>query len=141
VLTTTFGQCAPEILFATGAREYWRRASNGHADQRAHLDRDRIESFAFRASGLLDRKRLEEVLAELPPEVYRLKGIVQFAGEDWCSIVNYTCGRARLDWHAPVREAAFDNRILVIGREVSRWRDSIVPGLEACRAPVPARAS
>jgi hypothetical protein len=57
---------------------------------------------ASRASSIAPLVRsaraFERLLARLPADVLRAKGIVRFAGRDWHCLFNYTCGRHELTW-------------------------------------------
>ena len=134
LIPSTYGEVKEEILFATGTAGYWRQASdpgNGGSEP-LHLDRDRITSFSFRREGLMHRARFEACLARLPPQVYRAKGIVKFKGEGWSSLFNYTCGRSRVDWLAPAEGDRFDNRGVVIGKNLPAVQARILEEMEEC---------
>jgi G3E family GTPase len=130
-LPTTYGQVDAGLLLATGARAYWRGPTAPTGNGGPHPG-DGIESFSFRHPGLLLRSRFEAFLQRLPPTVYRAKGIVKFAGEGWCSVFNYTCGRARIDWLAPAEEDRFDNRAVFLGRDLRTGREGLLRRLEEC---------
>jgi cobalamin biosynthesis protein CobW len=129
---TTYGALKHEILFASSAAGYWAKPvpSEAHA---SHLDEDRITSFSFREEGLLDRHRFENFLTSLPSGVYRAKGIVRFSGDGWSSLFNYTCGRWRVDWLAPVTEEDFTNRAVFIGKNLSPVEQQILRDLKETR--------
>ena len=134
LIPTTYGEVKQEILFAISTAGYWQRPVSTAQDngQGAHLDRDRITSFSFQREGLMNRERFEKFLEKLPAEVYRAKGIVKFSGEGWSSVFNYTCGRSRIDWLSPEDGQSFNNRAVVIGKNLRAMQERILRDLEKC---------
>ncbi len=134
LIPATYGEVKQEILFATSSARYWQRpvsASQGDG-QEAHLEWDQITAFSFRREGLMNRERFEKFLKKLPAQVYRAKGIVKFLGENWSSVFNYTCGRSRVDWLGPEDGQSFNNRAVVIGKNLLTVRERILRDLEKC---------
>jgi len=134
LLPAEHGEVKEQILFANSTAPYWHRpvsppAGDGHEP---HLRKDGITSFSFRSEGLIDRRRFEKFLERLPASVYRAKGIVKFSGESWSSVFNYTCGRYRLEWLAPAEGDRFDNRGVVIGKELAGVQEKILSDLKSC---------
>src|SRR5262249_5972801 len=77
-------------------RDRARRADAG--DARGHLHADGFASFVYRSTGSLDQDRFERLVARLPRDIVRAKGIVRFAGRDWQCLFSVTCGRPELTW-------------------------------------------
>jgi G3E family GTPase len=58
-----------------------------------HLAVDNVITFTVRAPGQLDREKTLSFLSALPKSVYRLKGVLAFAGEEQPKLVQYVAGR------------------------------------------------
>lgn len=127
---TVRGAIDSDVLFATGVATFRERA---RAAAGAHLHADGFASFVYRSDAPLDQGRFERLLARLPRDVVRAKGIVQFAGRDWQSLFNVTCGRPELTWvQLPgVRE----NQAVFIGRNLARHEAALRARLAACEIP------
>jgi G3E family GTPase len=125
---TVRGAIDSDVLFATGVAAYREHArmSSGH------LHDDGITSFLHRSERPLDQAAFERVLAGLPADVLRAKGIVRFAGRDWHCLFNFTCGRHELSWQKLDGVAGPGNQAVFIGRELDRHRARIEADLRAC---------
>ena len=112
LLTSSYGQVREDILFTNSVARHLRLSVQGteHAHHEKHLEVNGITAFSFQWEGVLSRDRFEQLLDELPAQVYRAKGIVRFSGKGWSSLFNYTCSRWRVEWFAPVAGTAFNNR-------------------------------
>lgn len=132
MITSRYGQVAEDILFTNSVVRHLRRSAQKieHAGHKNHLEAGGIDAFSFQREGVLSRDRFERVLEKLPAQVYRAKGIVKFSGEDWSSVFNYTCGRWRVEWLAPVQQTAFSNRAVVIGKDLAKVQERILQKLE-----------
>jgi G3E family GTPase len=138
VFHTVRGAIDSQILFATGVATYRRGASagtNGAGVKSAHLERDGLGAFLYRSPLPLRQEAFERVLARLPREIYRAKGIVQFAARDWQCLFNYTCGRTELSW-VKLAEGGGRTQAVFIGREIGRYRDAVLSQLAACETDV-----
>jgi len=124
---TVRGAIDSDVLFATGVAAFRERARTGHGQ---HLHADRFASFLYRSDAALDQERFERLLARLPRDIVRAKGIVQFAGRDWQCLFNVTCGRPELTW---VRlPAVQDTQAVFIGRNLPRHEPLLRARLAAC---------
>jgi cobalamin biosynthesis protein CobW len=151
MLETTYGALDADVLFATSAsahRERLDRAArpcsaagcdDPHHDHGArgngasHLAVDQIAAFAFESRVPLDRPRFEKLLRKLPSSVYRAKGMVQFTGETWPSLFNYTCGRYDFDWCPLPPSNEFRSQGVFIGKQIERERSGILKSIERCK--------
>jgi G3E family GTPase len=91
---TVRGAIESDLLFATGVARY-RELARTSGD---HLHADGIGSFLYRSPRPLVQEKFERLLAKLPRDVLRAKGIVRFAGRDWHCLFNFTCGRHEITW-------------------------------------------
>ncbi len=145
-LETTFGALDAEVLFATSAsahREWLESRHEGACDNvqcdhtshrgKDHLRSDGIAAFSFESLVPLERRAFEKLLRKLPAEVYRAKGMIQFEGESWPSLFNYTCGRFDFDWCPLPAVDGFRSQGVFIGKEIERLRPAIIQRLERCK--------
>ncbi len=133
-LTSVGGAIDAEVLFATDVAGHRVRALREPSRASAHLARDAFGSFAYRSRVALAKADLEQVLAELPTDVVRAKGIVRLVDRDWQCLFNVTCGRVDLGW-VKLADPAFENQAVFIGRDVGRHRDGVLAALAACERP------
>lgn len=134
IFRTIHGAVEVPLLFAPGVAAYRRAAASGAgraAAAGAHLREDRIEAFVYRTSRRLRQEAFERVVARLPRDVYRAKGIIRFAERDWPCLFNYTCGRSEVDW-ARLPELGRETQLVMIGRELSRYRDRVRRQIARC---------
>jgi G3E family GTPase len=133
VVRTAHGAVAADVLFGTAARSHLERLGSAPGNDRQHLVRDRISSFVHETRRPLVRERFERFLAELPPTIYRAKGLVRFTDSEWTSLFNFTCGRADFEWREPAPEG-FVAQSVFIGAGAVDARAEIVSRLERCLA-------
>jgi len=126
---TVRGAIDSDVLFATGVAAYRERA-RATSD---HLHADGIASFIHRARRPLRQDAFERLLARLPADILRAKGLVRFAGRDWHCLFNFTCGRHELTW-MKLDGVGDDTQAVFIGRNLDRHRDRITAELAACEA-------
>jgi len=124
---TVRGAIDSDVLFATGVAAYRERA-RATSD---HLHADGIASFIHRARRPLRQDAFERLLARLPADILRAKGLVRFAGRDWHCLFNFTCGRHELTW-MKLDGVGDDTQAVFIGRNLDRHRDRITADLAAC---------
>jgi cobalamin biosynthesis protein CobW len=124
---TVRGAIDSDVLFATGVAAYRERA-RATSD---HLHADGIASFIHRARRPLRQDAFERLLARLPADILRAKGLVRFAGRDWHCLFNFTCGRHELTW-MKLDGVGDETQAVFIGRNLDRHRDRITADLAAC---------
>ncbi len=131
-LETVRGAIAADVLFATDVAAHRDRAETPRTAS-AHLARDAFGSFAYRGTRPLAKPAFERVLAGLPTDVIRAKGIVRLVDHDWHCLFNVTCGRVELGW---VKLAGpRENQAVFIGRRSDAHRDAVLAALAACERP------
>jgi cobalamin biosynthesis protein CobW len=123
---TVRGALDSDLLFATGVATYRERARTDSD----HLHADGIGSFVYRTGRPLDQEAFEAVLAGLPHDLVRAKGIVRFVGRDWHCLFNVTCGRSELTWmKLPV---AGESQAVFIGHDLASHEPRLRAALAAC---------
>jgi G3E family GTPase len=131
-LEAVHGAVATPLLFAPGVAAYRRAAGRAQGTpEPGHLDRDGIGAFMYRSQRRLRQEGFERVVARLPRDVYRAKGIVRFADRDLPCLFNYTCGRTDLSW-IDLPEIGDESQLVVIGREQARYRTRVLRQLTRC---------
>jgi len=123
---TVRGALDSEVLFATGVATYRAVARQ----ETSHLEADGIGSFVYRSPRPLRQDAFERLLTRLPRAVLRAKGIVRFAGRDWHTLFNFTCGRHELSWMR--LDEHVESQAVFIGRALERHRARIEAELAAC---------
>jgi cobalamin biosynthesis protein CobW len=104
----------------------------GAADTAPVLD---LESVSWSTDRPLERRATLDLLAALPPAVYRAKGIVRYAGASVPALVNVTAGRLQSQWEPALADAAGPGGVLVfIGRDRPAWQDDLLAALNGCIA-------
>jgi G3E family GTPase len=125
------------LLFATGVAAFRDRSRT----DAGHLETDGIASFVHRTARPLRQEAFEKVLARLPPDILRAKGLVRFVGRDWHCLFNFTCGRWELTWLKLDDRAAVGGQAVFIGRALDRHRPRIEAELAACEVDEERRGS
>jgi G3E family GTPase len=133
--TTVRGALDSDLLFATGVAAFRERPD---AAGPSHRHDDGITSFVHRTARPLDQDRFEAVLRALPRDVLRAKGVVRFAGRDWCGVFNFTCGRHEITWMK--RPEGGESQAVFIGRNIPRHEPVLRAALAACEIPAEERA-
>jgi G3E family GTPase len=129
-LRTLRGAIDSEVLFATGVATYRDQARAPRATS-DHIAHDAFGSFLYRSEVELDQPAFERVLASLPADLIRAKGIVRLAGRDWHCLFNVTCGRSELGW-LKLPDERTENQAVFIGRNVERHRAGVLDALRRC---------
>ena len=127
-LRTVRGAVESEVLFATGVATY-RESARSRSE---HLHTDGIASFLYRTARPLRQDAFERLLARLPSDILRAKGIVRFAGRDWHCLFNFTCGRSELTWVKLDGAAGAESQAVFIGRQLARHRPRLEAELARC---------
>lgn len=97
-----------------------------------------FESYAFTTSGVLDDEGLEDLVDQLPTDVFRVKGLVRTNGGARWTLVNAVAGRFELEPFEPNEEPAV-SALVWIGAALDRERlETLCRGLvveEATASP------
>ncbi|MEI8307844.1 MAG: GTP-binding protein [Chloroflexales bacterium] len=84
----------------------------------------------------LRRAIFTEVMQDLPPQIYRAKGVIHCGDAPWPDDLHYVGGRLELTAfrpHAPVHPL---NRLVLIGAGAEAWRSAISQRLDGCAEDV-----
>ena len=94
-----------------------------------------LETVSWSSDRPLERKATLDLLSALPPAVYRVKGVVRYAGASVPALVNVTAGRLQSQWEPALSDVAGPGGALVfIGRDPAAWQADLLAALEACVA-------
>ncbi|HEX9794875.1 MAG TPA: CobW family GTP-binding protein, partial [Planctomycetota bacterium] len=142
IFRTEHGRVDTDLLFGTSVgrvraelRALAERGGHGHN----HLEDEEVQAFSYQGEPTerFERRRFERLLARLPREIWRAKGIVHFAGEDSPCMFNFTCGRWEIDWFRPPEGIVVGSQAVFIGRRAERRRQRILGALARARAGAP----
>lgn len=143
ILPSSYGQIKTDLIFGTSVRGYREnlRVSqdsdhNYHEKEHTHLEQDEITAFLYKGGQLMERKKFERFLSELPPAIYRAKGFIKFTNESMPSLFNYTCGRFDFNWYTLKDGEQIKPQAVFIGKNVHVIKDKVLKKLEACEAKV-----
>lgn len=95
-----------------------------HMHDKYHLEG--MESFSFSFEGTLNNEKFEKLVLDLPTEVYRAKGFVNFPEGGY--LFNYVNGRYDFE--------NFDSErinLVFIGKNVLKYKEEILKRLEKCK--------
>jgi G3E family GTPase len=134
IVETSFGKVNSDLLFATGVRAL-RQTSNSR-----HSHPDGIESFVYETQDSFDRVRLERLLGSLPSNLYRVKGFIRITGESFPALLNYTCGRFKIDHFPSLQKMNSHTQIVFVGKSVRNHETSIAASLDRCKSSSTSRA-
>jgi G3E family GTPase len=129
-LETVRGALDADVLFATDVAVHRARAADPRRAS-GHLAADGFGSFVYRSRAPLAKPDFERVLATLPGDLVRAKGIVRLVDRDWHCLFNVTCGRVELGW-LKLGDGADENQAVFIGRHAERHRAAVLASLAAC---------
>jgi G3E family GTPase len=132
-LESVRGALDADVLFATDVAAHRERARAPRPTSE-HLGRDAFESFVWRSAAALDQQAFERVVAALPADVIRAKGILRFVDRDWHGVFNLTCGRSEIGW-MKLGDGQTESSAVFIGRDLERHRATIVDALARCERP------
>jgi G3E family GTPase len=138
IFETVRGAIDGGILF--GAALHEPHNDQGMPATSDHLRDEGIATIAWRNDTPLERQRLEATLRELPPQVYRAKGLVHCTDAPWPSRVNIVCGRVDYETTRLKHPPQQLNQLVLIGADLATLRDDLLSCLEAC-ADTPGRAA
>jgi len=109
VFQTEYCAIDPLSLFSVNSKDR-KKQQVDHPDQ-LHVENEGFQSFSFEDERPLDRKKLDEFLQALPPNLFRLKGWVRF--KDSHGHLDFTAGRYRISPMDEPRKTA----LTFIGRD------------------------
>jgi G3E family GTPase len=107
-----------------------------HAADCVHLAADGFEALSFQSERPFAVQKFQGFLEQLPPDVYRGKGLIWIAESDKRYVFHLVAKRFCLDEDAPGGEKT--NKLVLIGRNLDRAQ--LRSRLEACLAPIPSSA-
>ena len=125
---TTYGQCSPAQLYGingVGQVAFPEVASDLKVSGKKHTDLG-ISSVMMPLPTAIKRDTFLNAIADLPEQVLRIKGVLQFQGEESPSVYQYVPGSQVL---SPAPEDDAGERFLIfIGEDIHQW---VAPVLQA----------
>src|SRR5690606_12487820 len=156
VYPTSFGRIAPEVFFASpgpaaalaveahvhdhqahdhGAHDHQAHDHGAH-DHAGHDHASTFESWRFRSEVPLSPRRLRRVIENLPPQVYRAKGIVRLWRDRGRRAILHVVGRrAELELGAPWGDDPPISELVFIGTPGALDLEALRRELDGCAAP------
>ena len=111
-------------------------AGGRHAGNCEHLAADGFAALSFQSVRPFAVQKFQDFLEQLPPDVYRAKGLIWIAESDKRYVFHLVARRFCLDEDAPGGEKT--NKLVLIGRNLDCTQ--LRSRLEACLAPIPSSA-
>ena len=116
------GVLHPQLAFGIGSAELVSLLKHDDGEDHDHFAEDEIQAYTYRTSNPLDKEKFKQVLRDMPKQVFRIKGIVQFSSGP--EVVNAIFRRA--DYApVPVDQEATQTTIICIGYNISSIIDQI----------------
>jgi G3E family GTPase len=133
ILTGPVDRAGLSLLFGSGLPPDRLVVADRRSTRPPALD---LDSVAWSTDRPLNRRATLDLLAGLPPAVYRAKGLVRYAGASVPALVNVTAGRLQTQWEPALSAAggSAGSALVFIGRDICAWRDGVVAALQACVA-------
>ncbi len=111
-----------------------------HNQASHHLDNDGFMSMSFTADRLFELEKFQAFLDQLPPNVFRAKGLLHFIESNLTYVFQLSGKRCHLDTDRRLLPPDTPLiQLVLIGRDLPR--EEIRPQLHECFAPAPAIAS
>ena len=129
-LRSVRGAIDSEVLFATDVATH-RESAGAPRRSSSHLGHDGFGAFLYRSTAELEQPAFERLLARLPADLIRAKGIVRLVGRDWHCLFNVTCGRVELAW-LKLPDGPSENQAVFIGRDAGRYQAGVLEALHRC---------
>ncbi|MDX2130418.1 MAG: GTP-binding protein, partial [Chloroherpetonaceae bacterium] len=103
---------------------------HGHDHSEAesyHLEVDEIETFVLEPTGIFEQRDFEQFLSDVPPECYRIKGVLNLKEYDHPVIFNFSSGRYTIDFEslAGEKQSETPNRLVFIGKGLKSFEEQI----------------
>jgi G3E family GTPase len=111
-------------------------AGRAHATDCGHLAADGFAALSFQSARPFAVQEFQDFLEQLPPDVYRAKGLIWIAENDKRYVFHLVAKRFCLD--DDVLGGEKTNKLVLIGRNLDRAQ--LRSRLEACLAPIPSSA-
>ncbi|MCU0493405.1 MAG: GTP-binding protein [Chloroflexaceae bacterium] len=132
------GEVDPRRLFGIFTDEHGmnevtsKRSAPSAMEDSDHLHEDAIETLLWQHNQPLERGKIEAALRELPPYIYRTKGIIHCTDAPWATRVNGVCGRVDYETTRLKTPPLFLNQLVFIGTALEGLRDNLFARLATC---------
>lgn len=121
-----FGLGLPEVneLLATHDAEH-------HGESEHHLEEDHITAYTYQTPDKIDKEKLLAVIQDLPKQVFRVKGIVNF--DTGAEVVNAIFKRTDLSKLPDDLESPEGTKLILIGHRIDGLKELLESSFDACR--------
>jgi len=126
---TSHGQIDPRRLFAGPVLP---RPDATDPPPHDHLHTEQIGTLLWQTDAPLERTRIEAVMRELPPQIYRAKGYVHCTDAPWPALVNVVSGRVDYETTRFKQTPAYLNQLVFIGSAIAELQPALFARLAAC---------
>ncbi|MFP4439288.1 MAG: CobW family GTP-binding protein [Chloroflexaceae bacterium] len=126
---TSHGRIDPRLLFAGPALP---RPAEADPPPHDHLHTEQIGTLLWQTDAPLERTRIEAVMRELPPQIYRAKGYVHCTDAPWPALVNVVSGRVDYETTRFKQAPAYLNQLVFIGSAIGELQPALFARLAAC---------
>lgn len=120
------GQISADLIFGLGNEQVLSFTQADHDHTAHHESEDEIEAFTYQSQMPIELAKLEKILAYLPKNIFRVKGIIQVG--DQIQLVNRVFQRVEF---SPISVNNFaGTKLIFIGYLAKQNQDQIVKDLE-----------
>src|SRR5438445_433193 len=119
ILYTTKCNIEPRLLFGIETKK---EISKTEED---HLRKEGVQLFSFSSDSKVSLKKIQKVLRDLPPEIYRAKGFLKTENKNF--LFNYVAGRFNFEPFETKK-----TEIVFIGKKIMKYKKEILEKLSSC---------
>lgn len=130
IIEAPAGKVDPEAIFglSTTKLDVLLAANHDKSDHAHHLADEQIETFTCSLQQPISEEKFLEMMANLPKQVFRVKGFVQLTNEQM-RIVNKVGSRTELD-QPPPNLGFRPSQLVFIGFKIKSWQEEICQQLQ-----------
>ena len=119
ILYTTKCNIEPRLLFGIETEKKVTKK------EKEHLKNEGIQYFSFSTDEKVSLKKIEKVLRNLPPEIYRAKGFLKTENKNF--LFNYVSGRFNFEPFETKK-----TELVFLGKKISKFKKDIIMEINKC---------
>lgn len=123
------GRLNPDLAFGLGLPEVNELLSTQDREHN-HLEADQIEAYTYETTNKLDKNLLVKAIQDLPKQIFRVKGIVNFKSGP--EVVNSIFKRTDLSDLPENFEPPKKTKLIIIGYKANDLKDLLTANLDRC---------